>query len=76
MTFAKPQTQKHEIDDGQRLMCAVAGCTKRWTVHMSGDKPKCSEHQWATDKPATMRDIAALLPATPKEPQWYDKDAF
>ena len=65
-----------EFDEVQRLMCSVSGCNKRWTVHISGDKPKCSEHQWTTDKSAFKRDIAALLPKEVEVPQWWNKDAF
>jgi len=47
MTFAKPTPkQESTFDDMQRLMCSVPGCPNRWSVHMSGDKPKCSKHQW------------------------------
>jgi len=78
MSFAKPtpKKQESEFDEVQRLMCSVSGCNKRWTVHISGDKPKCSEHQWATDKPAFKRNIAALLPKEVEVPQWWNKDAF
>jgi hypothetical protein len=66
-----------EFDEVQRLMCSVSGCNKRWTVHISGDRPKCSEHQWATEKPAFKRDITELLPKTEVEvPQWWNKDDF
>jgi hypothetical protein len=78
MSFAKPtpKKQESEFDEVQRLMCSVSGCNKRWTVHISGDKPKCSEHQWATEKPAFKRNIAALLPKEVEVPQWWNKDAF
>lgn len=59
------------IDDGSELMCSVPGCNKRWTVHISGDKPKCSHHQWSGEKPS--RNPATLLPKEPKTvAQWYD----
>jgi hypothetical protein len=59
------------IDDGSELMCSVPGCNKRWTVHISGDKPKCSHHQWSGEKPS--RNPASLLPKEPKTvAQWYD----
>jgi hypothetical protein len=44
--FGKNVKQESGFDEEQRLMCFVSGCHKRWTVHVSGDKPKCSEHQW------------------------------
>jgi hypothetical protein len=47
MTFAKPETKREDnFDAEQRLMCSVPGCNKRWSVHMEGEKPKCSKHQW------------------------------
>ena len=63
------------IDDGSELICSVPGCNKRWTVHISGDKPKCSHHQWSGEKPS--RNPATLLPKEPKTvAQWYDKEDF
>ena len=47
MSFAKPTPkQESTFDEVQRLMCSVLGCPNRWSVHISGDKPKCSKHQW------------------------------
>jgi len=47
MSFAKPETKKDDNFDAiQRLMCSVHGCPNRWSVHMDGEKPKCSKHQW------------------------------
>ena len=47
MAITKFTQQKDDaFDDVQRLMCSVPGCTKRWLVHMEGEKPKCSKHQW------------------------------
>ena len=50
-------TQKRDdsFDDIQRLMCSVHGCQSRWSVHMEGEKPKCSKHQWQKNdiKPAS-----------------------
>ena len=76
MTFAKPEKkQESSMDEMQRLMCSVPGCNKRWTVHISGDKPKCSHHQWSGEKPS--RNPATLLPKEPKTvAQWYDKEDF
>jgi hypothetical protein len=72
MSFAKPEKkQESSMDEMQRLMCSVFGCNKRWTVHISGDKPKCSHHQWSGEKPS--RNPATLLPKEPKTvAQWYD----
>jgi len=76
MSFAKPEKkQESSMDEMQRLMCSVAGCNKRWTVHISGDKPKCSHHQWSNEKPS--RNPASLLPKEPKTvAQWYEKEDF
>jgi len=47
MAITKFTQQKDDsFDDIQRLMCSVPGCSNRWSVHMDGDKPKCSKHQW------------------------------
>jgi hypothetical protein len=75
MSFKNRYNEKIEIEEDsiQKLMCSVAGCNKRWSVHMSGDKPKCSYHQWDCKKPATLRDLAVLLPNEPKIENWYDK---
>jgi len=72
MSFAKPEKkQESSMDEMQRLMCSVPGCNKRWTVHISGDKPKCSHHQWSGEK--SSRNPATLLPKEPKTvAQWYD----
>jgi hypothetical protein len=76
MTFAKPEKkQESNFDEEQRLMCSVPGCTKRWSVHISGDRPKCSHHQWSGEKPS--RNPAALLPKESKTvAQWYDREDF
>jgi hypothetical protein len=72
MTFAKPEKkQESNFDELQRLMCSVPGCPNRWSVHLDGDKPKCSHHQWSGEKPS--RNPATLLPKEPKTvAQWYD----
>jgi hypothetical protein len=76
MSFAKPNVPKENtFDDVQRLMCSVPGCPKRWSVHMEGQRPMCSEHQWGDKKPATKRDIAVLLPNPPVK-HWQDDEAF
>ena len=75
MSFKSKYLDKQTEDDSfDALLCSVPGCVKRWTVHMSGDKPKCSHHQWTEQKPATLRDIALTLPNKPKTKQWYDNE--
>ena len=47
MAITKFTQQKDDsFDDIQRLMCSVHGCQSRWSVHIEGEKPKCSKHQW------------------------------
>ena len=47
MAITKFTQQKDDsFDEIQRLMCPVHGCPNRWSVHMDGEKPKCSKHQW------------------------------
>jgi len=71
MALTNFKKDNQHIDDGSELMCSVLGCNKRWTVHISGDRPKCSHHQWSGEKPS--RNPAALLPKEPKTvAQWYD----
>ena len=51
MSFAKPEVKKEDSFDAmQRLMCSVHNCQNRWSVHMEGDKPKCSKHAWQLDE--------------------------
>ena len=69
--FKNNQSQDNGFDEMQRLMCSVPGCPKRWSVHMEGQRPMCSEHQWSGSKPAK-KDISALLPSTPPVRHWTD----
>ena len=46
INFKNNQNQDNGFDEIQKLMCSVHGCPNRWSVHISGDKPKCSKHQW------------------------------
>lgn len=71
MALTNFKKDNQQIDDGSELMCSVPGCNQRWTVHISGDRPKCSHHQWSGEKPS--RNPASLLPKEPKTvAQWYD----
>jgi len=71
MALTNFKKDNQQIDDGSELMCSVPDCNKRWTVHISGDKPKCSHHHWSGEKPS--RNPASLLPKEPKTvAQWYD----
>ena len=76
MSFAKPNVPKENtFDDVQRLMCSVQGCQRRWSVHMEGMRPMCSEHQWSGSKPA-IKEIAALLSNSKPVKHWQDDEAF
>jgi hypothetical protein len=59
--------QESEFDETQRLMCSVPGCGKRWSIHLDGDKPKCSDHQW---KPSF------VPPITQAVQHWQDGGVF
>jgi hypothetical protein len=73
--FRSNVKQESEFDEVQRLMCSVPGCPKRWSVHISGDRPKCSEHQWAKDPHEYRRPIVAK-PVSQTVQQWYEKESF
>ena len=76
MSFAKPTPkQESSFDEIQKLMCSVAGCPNRWSVHMSGDKPKCSKHQWEKNASDYKRPIVAK-PISQTVQQWYEKENF
>jgi hypothetical protein len=72
--FGKNVKQESSFDDEQRLMCFVPGCGKRWTVHVSGDKPKCSKHQWEEKTDYSIPSIAKPVSQTVQ--QWYEKEIF
>ena len=76
MSFAKPTPkQESTFDEVQKLMCSVHGCPNRWSVHISGDKPKCSEHQWGKDK-TTYSHSTIEKSVTQTVQQWYEKEDF
>jgi hypothetical protein len=74
MSFAKPTPkQESTFDEMQRLMCSVLGCPNRWTVHISGDRPKCSNHQW--EKSDYIKPVIAK-PVSQTVQQWYEREDF
>ena len=73
--FKNNQKQDNGLDEEQKLMCSVYDCQKRWTVHLSGDRPKCSEHQWAKN-PAEYRRLIVAQPVSRTVQQWYEKEEF
>lgn len=71
--FKSNVKQESEFDEVQRLMCSVSGCPNRWTVHISGDKPKCSKHQWEKSdykKPVVAKTVSQTVQ------QWYEREDF
>jgi hypothetical protein len=64
------------MDELEKLMCNAPGCQKRWSVHINGQKPMCSEHQWSDKKPATKRDIAVATFTQPPVQHWQDDEVF
>lgn len=74
MTFAKPTPKQEPIDEMQRLMCSVHGCPNRWSVHLDGDKPKCSYHQWEKTSPPPKP--THVKPVTQTVQQWYEREDF
>ena len=77
MSFAKPESKKDDnFDAVQKLMCSVQGCPERWSVHMEGQRPMCSEHQWAGSKPAAKQNVSSLLTNTKPVKHWQDDEAF
>ena len=73
--FKNNQSQDNGFDEMQRLMCSVAGCPSRWSVHISGDKPKCSKHQWEKNSADYKKPIVAN-PVSQTVQQWYEKEEF
>lgn len=68
-------TQKRDdaFDDVQRLMCSVHGCQSRWSVHMDGNKPKCSKHAWQKED-YKMPDLKEVLKNSSPVKHWQDDE--
>ena len=75
LTNFKNNHKQENPDEVQKLMCFVPGCSKRWSVHVSGDKPKCSEHQWG-EKKTTYSHSNIEKSVTQTVQQWYEKEQF
>lgn len=73
--FKNNAKQESTFDEMQRLMCSVPGCQNRWSVHISGDKPKCSRHQWEKTSSDYRRPMVAK-PVSQTVQQWYEKENF
>jgi len=74
MTFAKPTT-KPEEDVSYSRYCSINNCQNIWAIHISGDKPKCSYHQWLNSGKAKPAPILANYPKKVKK-AWYDEVEF
>ena len=76
MTFAKP-TAKPEEEKLLSNFCSVENCGNFWAVHISGDKPKCSYHQWVNTEKPRKPPILANYPRKVKTvSMWYDEVEF
>jgi hypothetical protein len=76
MALTNFKQQTHQIDEINHTLCKVAGCGNRWSVHMEGQIPMCSEHQWSDRKPATKRDISITAFTQPPVQHWQDDEVF
>ena len=70
LTNFKQQTN-NQIDETDHSLCSVPGCGKRWSVHMEGYRPMCSQHQWGGKTLKPMVKLADVLQAK-NIVQWYD----
>jgi hypothetical protein len=67
----KPEQKSNEPS----IYCSVEGCGQRWSVHISGQKPMCSKHQWSnTEK--KFKASTQPVPTTPVVPGWWNKEQF
>jgi hypothetical protein len=74
MAITKFTQQKDDaFDDVQRLMCSVHGCQSRWSVHMEGDKPKCSKHAWQKQD-YKMPDLKEVFKNSSPIKHWQDDE--
>jgi len=76
MALTNFKQQSNQIDETNQTLYRVAGCRNRWSVHMEGQIPMCSEHRWSDKKPATKRDIAVTEFTTPPVLHWQDDEVF
>ena len=70
------QQPNNQIDDTNHSLCRVSGCGKRWSVHMEGSRPMCSEHQWSNKKTASKLDISMATFTKPPVQHWQDDEVF
>ena len=76
MSLINFKTQPEEPIYNSNL-CSVNGCTNIWAVHISGDKSKCSHHQWLNSGKAKPAPILANYPKKVKTVKaWYDEVEF
>ena len=73
--------RQEQTFDEQTHMCSVMGCGHKWSVHVSGQKPKCSKHQWGKteqefleQKLQHVKKSAYPIPKTPVSESWWNKE--
>jgi len=76
MALTNFKYQNNQIDETNHSLCSVTDCGNRWSVHMEGQRPMCSEHQWSDKKPATKRDITVAKFTKPPVQHWQDDEVF
>jgi hypothetical protein len=76
MALTNFKQQNNHIDETNHSLCSVTDCGNRWAVHMEGQRPMCSKHQWSDEKPATKRDIANATFTQPPVQHWQDDEVF
>lgn len=67
--------KKTEPANDYSNLCSVEGCNKLWSVHISGQKPKCSFHQWEKSSVSYKRETF-FVPKTPVPPSWWNEEKF
>ena len=75
--------KKEEIPEGKSdLLCSVDGCSRRWSVRIDGQLPKCSRHQWQQPKFGNTKTYQQFLadknhPVVAKTVEtWYTKEKW
>jgi len=73
MSFQKANT-KQETQEVSNL-CSVQGCNQLWSVHISGQKPMCSKHQWSkADKKMKPAVLPKVEPTPAIDAVWWNKE--
>jgi len=72
LTNFKNQPEEQTYDTKR---CSVTGCINIWAVCVSGDKPKCSHHQWLGSGRSQPSPLLAGYPKKEKK-TWYEEVEF